>query len=119
MNRDQLIAALRSRATIELEALVEDMAPENHFEDAADVAFARDGLAAGNEWAWCLAYVTVSFAGLVGHDSLGACSYHSEADFRQDGTYEDMVDVALGDLADQLISTRDALVSIGLCGEAK
>ena len=56
----------------------------------------------GNEWAWCTVKLTASYGGLTGVDYLGACSYASEDDFRQDGYYEDMKAAATSDLLAQL-----------------
>lgn len=57
----------------------------------------------GDEWAWCVVTVTASveFEGetFKGRDTLGACSYRDEADFRQPGGYlDDMKASALDDL---------------------
>ena len=68
-------------------------------------------LAAGNLWAWCHVVVRaeVTAAGgsrFVGFDSLGACSYKSESDFREPGGYfDDMKRAALDDLKTKLRNT--------------
>lgn len=65
---------------------------------------------AGNEWAWCIAVVRVSYGGIDATDILGACSYKSEADFRQPGGYfDDMIGEAIESLAVQLQTCGDDL----------
>jgi len=61
----------------------------------------------GNEWAWCSVKVTAAFGNFEGTAYLGACSYKSEADFREPGGYfDDLKTEALDDLNQQW---RDAL----------
>ena len=55
-------------------------------------------LEAGDTWAWALVRVTVSWQNLSGYDTLGCCNYRDETDFRDSGTYDDMVACALDDL---------------------
>lgn len=49
---------------------------------------------AGDVWAWCIVVVkaTIELDGqkFQGYDTLGACSYDSEEDFKVDGYYEDL-----------------------------
>ena len=60
---------------------------------------------AGNEWAWCRVDVYAEWNGFQGRDSLGACSYRGEADFKAEGGYyEDMKERALDDLYAQVRS---------------
>jgi hypothetical protein len=74
--------------------------------DAANEAWIRRELNAGNEWAWCRVTITASWQGLRGTDSLGGCSYHSEADFKQEGEYfTDMRKNALADLNEVVRNT--------------
>lgn len=84
--------------------------------DAGIVAGIRSQLDAGNEWAWC--FVTVEarhplLGGIVGRDSLGCCSYRSEADFREPGGYfDDMKSEALEDalrVAFELVETAEGI----------
>lgn len=42
-------------------------------------------------WAWCWVRVRVTYQGLSASDSLGACTYADENDFRTNGPYADMV----------------------------
>ncbi len=62
----------------------------------------RAQLDGGNEWAWCLAFVEAEWNGFIGRDSLGGCSYRSEADFRTGPYFEDMKAEALADLNRQV-----------------
>lgn len=71
-------------------------------EDARTHAWIRDQLRRGNEWAWCYVTITATWDDLVASDSLGCCSYESEADFRKGGYYDDMVRGVLGDLWRQI-----------------
>jgi hypothetical protein len=72
-------------------------------EDRAAERWVRRQLARGNQWAWCTVIVRAEYAGLMGRDVLGCCSYKSERDFKQPGGYyQSMVDEALRDLASQL-----------------
>lgn len=52
----------------------------------------------GDLWAWCTVVVTAKWKEWKGVDSLGGCSYENEADFRQDGYFDDMKDRALEEL---------------------
>ena len=56
-------------------------------------------LASGNQWAWCTVRVVATLGEFEGSDSLGCCSYASEADFKAPGGYfDDMKVEALDDL---------------------
>ena len=67
----------------------------------------------GNEWAWCIVKVTVAWKGWRGTDYLGACSYASEADFRQPGGYfESMCQTALAELNKSLANAKAELDSL-------
>lgn len=61
--------------------------------DAADDRAVEDAiiarLNAGDEWAWCCVVVTARWNGFEGTDTLGCCSYESEADFKRTGGYYD------------------------------
>lgn len=83
-------------------------------EDRRAEKWVRDQLASGNEWAWCVAIVWVEFAGVTERETLGACSYESERDFRAGGYYEDMVGEAIDRLAERLEEQNDQLVTHGL-----
>lgn len=56
----------------------------------------------GDDWAWCCVTVTAEYYGCTGRDTLGGCSYKSEAEFRADPYFADMVNTALEDLHRQL-----------------
>jgi hypothetical protein len=92
---------MRKNVEITLECLPEDCQLEGNVSciddatDAANIAWVREQLESGNEWAWCTARVTVRWRGFEGSDVLGCCSYASEADFIKCGYYADMVDEAL------------------------
>lgn len=45
----------------------------------------------GDQWAWCVAIVSVSWGPFKEEATLGCCSYESEEDFRKDGYFDDMV----------------------------
>jgi len=63
-------------------------------------------------WAWATVTVTAELAGFKGRDYLGACSYASEDAFRVDGDYIDMIDFALGSLADEIISAKVSITAL-------
>jgi hypothetical protein len=67
--------------------------------DAANVAYVREQLEAGNDWAWCDVTVTLHYRGMQASDSLCQCSYKSRADFEAPGGYyDDMVHTCLSEL---------------------
>lgn len=101
--------SLAKLATVTLRCEPEDVEIEGNAsaigpkEDAETYAWIRDQLARGNDWAWCHVVVTAEYDGLTASDSLGCCSYESEADFcKPGGYYDDMVSAALDDLWRQL-----------------
>jgi hypothetical protein len=64
-------------------------------------------LNSGNVWAWCVVRVQVAWTApsgreYVSDDTLGACSYRDEADFRAGGYFDDMVAAALETLNSDL-----------------
>jgi hypothetical protein len=91
----------RKNVEITLECLPEDCPLEGNVSciddetDAANIAYVREQLESGNDWAWFTARVTVHWRGFEGSDVLGCCSYASEAEFLKCGYYSDMVDEAL------------------------
>lgn len=93
--------SLAKLATVELSIQPETVQVEGHFDDPEDVKWVIDQLERGNEWAWCDATVTAEYDGCTGRDTLGACSYKSETDFRKN-CMPDMVSQALDDLWHQL-----------------
>lgn len=57
----------------------------------------------GDVWAWCVVRVTATYelpdgSTLEGWDTLGACCYKNERDFKLDGYYVDMKAEAVEDL---------------------
>lgn len=93
--------SLAKLATVELSIQPETISVGEHFDDPEDVAWVVDQLERGNEWAWCDATVTTEYDGVTGRDTLGACSYKSEVDFRKN-CMPDMASAALDDLWRQL-----------------
>lgn len=70
-------------------------------------------LSRGNQWAWCCVRVSASYAGSTAVDTLGCCSYKSEADFRQPGGYyDDMVSSVLEELATNLGGISRAITEV-------
>ena len=58
----------------------------------------------GDAWAWCVARVRVTYRGVLSVDRmLGACSYVSEKEFRNDVYYDDLVGECLAELNNQLM----------------
>lgn len=81
--------------------------------DLLAAKIARESLAGGNVWAWGVAIVTASYDGDSGSDVLGSCSYSSEAAFRADAYFTDMVNAALVELAGKLLRRGVTAESIG------
>ena len=119
--RDQLIAAIVKHAKVTLACEPEDLIIEGNAMASGDDEIDReqekwihDQLDAGNEWAWCNVVVRVTYDGFHADDGLGSCSYLSEADFKRDGYFGDMVRTASARLADKLIAAGcvvDALLA--------
>lgn len=101
-------------ATITVTATEDDTPIEGNVLDSDDPVethmaevMTAGALAAGNTWAWCIASVTVSYQGHTAGDSVGACSFEDERDFRRSGYYEDMVDGALREIVARLITDEE------------
>lgn len=76
-----------------------------------------DRLNRGDLWAWCTVVVTAKWKGWKGVDTLGGCSYESEADFRQDdGYFGDMKARALEDLNKSLAKCASDLAELAADG---
>ena len=108
----------RDDVTITVEALPEDMAPEEHFatgddeQDRKICAEIREK-AEQNEWAWCCIKVTASWRGHRASDYLGGCCYDSKEDFiAQNDYYPDMVDRALEELNAEVLSDYETLKTL-------
>jgi hypothetical protein len=69
----------------------------------------------GNEWAWCVITVTATWRGFTGADVMGACSYESEASFRE-CCYDAMVATAIESLASQLEKAHEVVSALILGG---
>lgn len=99
---------LRGLSTLSLYCETEDSPYHGHFqhEDGSNddelCDWIREQLQMDNRWAWCHVRVTVEYAGLEGQDTLGGCSYESKASFMSGGYYEDMIEMALSELAAKL-----------------
>lgn len=59
-------------------------------------------LAAGNEWAWCEAYVAVTYRGFTERTTMGACSYQNEEEFRKDANFEYLVGECVDGIAEEI-----------------
>lgn len=80
------------------------MASGNDADDKAveDEIIAR--VESGDAWAWCTVRVRVTYRGVLSADSyLGACSYASEKEFRNDAYYDDLVKECLAELNKRLM----------------
>lgn len=66
----------------------------------------------GDLWAWCCVVVTATWGRWAGTDTLGACSYDGETDFRvSSGHYEDMCHEALARLNEVVRADYEALAA--------
>ena len=45
-----------------------------------------------NQWAWCIVKVSIEYCGITEHEYLGGCCYESEKQFREDGSFDDLVE---------------------------
>lgn len=95
-------AELRGLVDVELTAEWEDTDPEHHYSDPEDAESVRERMRGGSAWAWACVTVKVELYGLSSESSLGGCSYESEADFKQSGYYDDMVDAGVEELAQDI-----------------
>jgi hypothetical protein len=102
---------------IELFCEPEDRSPEGDFasgddaDDAETVAWIRDQLDRGNEWAWCCAHVRVTYDGIVADEYLGGCSYHGEREFRAE-TMPEMVETCLDTINAQLAAREPLKINL-------
>lgn len=101
----------RDEVQIKVRNEPEDYSFEEAFDDAENVSWIRDQLQAGNDWAWCTAFVQVCWGDFAVEANLGGCSYESEEDFRKSGDYlDDMVDDALKELNSKLQIIADQII---------
>lgn len=109
------IEQIKKDCTFEFEALPEDMSPRGHFasgNDEDDKAMEDQIINeynSGNPYAWFVAKVTCKLGDFEGVDYLGGCSYKSEADFKNDGYYEDMKEEAFQDLLRKLQHAKNLI----------
>ena len=105
MTDKKLLTYLQEHAEIEIEALPEHASIDGNCsaldEDAA--RWIRQELNNGNEWAWCVAKVTVSYQEAEASTYLGCCSYRSKQGFMDSGYYVDMLQEAIEELASKLL----------------
>lgn len=94
---------------IELICHEETEDPKDLLGEQADIDFVLRELGCGNAWAWFCAEVKVTYGEESASDFLGACSYKSEEDFRQDAYFRDMCDLALLALNEARKAEFDAL----------
>lgn len=88
-------------------------ATEDEEADAAEVADIKRRVRMGDPWAWCTVVVTVSWKDQQGRTCLGACSYESEDDFRENSCYFDqMVDDAIQDLNQNVHNTYSNIATL-------
>lgn len=106
------------RALVKFRAEPEDIPVRGNFASGDDEADKRleneiiSRIDAGDEWAWFYAIVEAERGDFKARDSLGACSYQNERDFRSvipGSYYPDMVRGVLAEVRAQVIAT---------CGEA-
>jgi hypothetical protein len=65
-----------------------------------------------DHWPWCDITVTAHLGQLYGSAHMGAATYESEADFKSDPTYQDLVREAIKELQKQIDLTYPLI-----CGE--
>ena len=111
MNREKLLKHIRDNCQIGCVALPEDMQIEGNCSaidettDKTTEDWIKSQLASGNEWAWCVVQVRVEFDFLASDQYLGGCSYESKAKFIEPGGYyDDMVNEAIEDIANQILA---------------
>src|SRR5579872_2222127 len=92
-------------------------------DDAADKACEDEIIArldSGDVWAWAVVTVKAEWTSptgqtWTGRDTLGACSYRDEEDFKQEGGYfAQMKDQALDDLNASIRRSWDAVSSLAV-----
>lgn len=68
-------------------------------------------LESGDDWAWCTVEVIARWEDFSAIETLGACSYASEEDFRQPGGYFDDMKAAALDALNEKITRFDSKLS--------
>lgn len=111
----QLRVLTRDDVTFTVECLNEDVEIDGEFDsgdleaDKKTLAWMREQLDAGNQWAWCCIKVICTWETLHAAEYLGCASYASESDFRNDAYFADMCDEALDRLNAQIGETAALL----------
>ena len=62
---------------------------DDEFDRKVEDSIIRD-LDDGNPWAWCTIEIRARFGKWSGRDTLGCCSYKSQAEFENDVYFSDM-----------------------------
>lgn len=119
----RMLDAKDSRFTVTLSVEPEHLAPDYQNDagepDTEMYDLIQAGVDSGNPWAWCGVTVGVTFGtvDLRGEDYLGACSYDSEEDFKENsGYYHGLVDGALQDLAGKIHAAHSSIMD-ALCAQ--
>lgn len=109
MDKQALIKFLKVNAQITWEALEEDVSVKNYcFEDKEAEERILNRLKAGELSAWFCAHVVAEYAGFIGDDYLGCCSYKSLSEFEKEkgGYFEQMITKAISELADRILDVK-------------
>ncbi len=96
------IKQLENIVNIEFSAEQEDISPYDQLDEETAKQVCED--AESNDAAWFCAKVTVSFKDFVESDYLGACSYRSFREFKEDAYYTDMVNTCINEINRQIES---------------
>lgn len=89
-----------------------DESPKDHFPPDLAYRIIMDAYRYGNVWAWCTITVRVEWNDLHGSDSIGCSHYGSEAAFKADGYYPDMLKEALIDLNEKIQIKYDQIQAL-------
>lgn len=95
-------AALTKRAKISLRQEPEDRSYTDDFDDPETLAWIKNQLERGNDWAWCQVDVKAKLFDLEGISGIGGCSYENKQAFINGGYYESLVQEAVEELATKL-----------------
>jgi len=119
MSAKQLRALLSSDVTFELTVEQDDIPVKGNAlasgDDLADRECENEilhRLDQGDVWAWAHVTVTARWKGWSASDSLGACSYASEQDFRGDAYFADLKSEALASLNETLQANASDLIDL-------
>jgi len=109
--RDAILDQVKD-ADINIQCLPEDMpyigncSAISECIDKENEAWITDQLESGNQWAWCLVKVSVTFMGITKDEYLGGCSYTDEDCFIACDYYSDMVDQCQESIVDQIVKIQ-------------